>query len=77
MAATIARIPSEPRYIDSFFYKYALSVAAAAVAETSECQLRRLARGEVVGLLALAYDRGHNTPNFTCWCELVSFVDRF
>ncbi|XP_065283828.1 mitochondrial uncoupling protein 4 [Dermacentor albipictus] len=35
MAATIARIPSEPRYIDSFFYKYALSVAAAAVAETT------------------------------------------
>uniref|UniRef100_A0A131Y2D6 Putative mitochondrial fatty acid anion carrier protein/uncoupling protein n=1 Tax=Ixodes ricinus TaxID=34613 RepID=A0A131Y2D6_IXORI len=34
MAATIARIPSEPRYIDTFFHKYALSVAAAAVAET-------------------------------------------
>lgn len=34
MAATIARIPSEPTYVDSFFYKYALSVAAAAVAET-------------------------------------------
>ncbi|KAL3217305.1 hypothetical protein MRX96_032501 [Rhipicephalus microplus] len=31
MAATIARIPSEPRYVDSFFYKYALSVAAASV----------------------------------------------
>ncbi|XP_077527449.1 uncoupling protein 4A [Haemaphysalis longicornis] len=35
MAATIARIPSERQYIDSFYYKYALSVAAASVAETT------------------------------------------
>lgn len=35
MAATIARIPSEPNYLDTFWYKYVLSVAAAAVAETA------------------------------------------
>ncbi|XP_064478671.1 mitochondrial uncoupling protein 4-like [Ornithodoros turicata] len=35
MAATIARIPSEPHYLDTFWYKYVLSVAAAAVAETA------------------------------------------